>query len=369
MVPLARLMVTRDTVRFLIATLGVAFANTLMLFLFATTEGVRREANGYVSQRTADVWLSHRNATNLFRSTSFLQASLLNGLREVAGVREISPLIRLIATSRIDEHDATFFVFGIDADAPLVRPQVVRGSTELAPGDIILDRAFAAKHGLNLGDSLLVQEQTFRVVALSQGTNAFLMQFAFITMEDAQRLLDLGRDLVSFFLVTAQPGISAEQLAENFQQAYPRLSAFTQSEFSSNNLEELRVGVFPVLGSIAFAGATLGVAVLTLMLYGNVIDKRDAYAVLKALGASQRFLMRLVLQQALLLSIGGFVVGLCLYALGTPLLIRLVPEMAQALTWPIASGVLGTTVLMGLLSAWVPIARLGRIYPAEVFRA
>lgn len=72
-----------DRVRFAITTLGIACAVALMLFPFATVEGVKVEANGYVAQRPASVWLGQKSAINLIRNTSFMQASLEDAVRVI----------------------------------------------------------------------------------------------------------------------------------------------------------------------------------------------------------------------------------------------------------------------------------------------
>lgn len=368
-VPLAWRFVIHDRVRFAITTSGIACAVALMLFLFATVEGVKVEANGYVAQRPVSVWLGQKSASNLIRSTSFMHASLEDAVRAVPGVGEVTPLLRVIASMRLAADDATLFVFGFDPSSALSAPTVVRGSASPQRGEIILDRAFAAKHRIALGETVDVQDRAFRVVGLSRGSNALIIQFAFVPIDDAHELMDLNRELVSFFLVRGQAGTDADRLAAALSNAFPRLGAITQEAFADNNLEEMRTGVLPVLASVAFAGGTLALAVLTLMLYANVVDAREHYALLKAIGAEQVLLIRLVVRQALLTATCGCVAGLLLYWAGAPVVLFLVPELTQALVPTVVGNVFVAVLTLAFLSAWLPAVRLGSVYPAEVFRA
>jgi putative ABC transport system permease protein len=368
MIPMARRMVARDRVRFSVSVAGAGFTTLLLLFLLGTYEGVQREANGYVSTRPADVWVCQSNSNNLMRSTSLVGAAVGEEIGRLDGVAGITPLLRTIATARIRDRSVTFFILGIDPDSDASAPVIIAGSGRLQPGEIILDRALAAKHGIRPGDSIQVQDRTFRVAGISSGTNAVLTQFAFATLEDAASLLGLA-GVVSFWLVSSGEGESAGALAQTIRDRFPGLNAFTRDEFVRNNLDEMRTGLLPILATLATLGFMTGGAVLTLLLYGGVLERRPDYALLKAIGASHRFLVLVVARQSLLAVMGGLVFGTLAYALAAPLLRRLVPETALAISPTIAATVGLTALLMGLIGSWLAIRKLRWIYPGEVFRA
>lgn len=365
---LAWKVIWKDRARFLVTTAGVGFAGVLALFLFAVYQGVKAESNGYVADRPTDVWVAQANATNLIKSNSLIPADRVDALRDVPGVASVAPLLRTIATVRLPEETLSMFVLGIDPEADATVPAVVEGSGRPGPGGIVLDRAFAAKHGFSVGDTIRLQDRSFRVAGLSTGTNALLAQFSFVTMEEARRVAGLPT-FVSFWLVEAAPGVSGDALAARIRRAVPSLNAIPSAEFSDNNLREIRTGVLPILWIVAVLGAVTGGAVLTLLLYGGILERRSDYALLKALGAGQRFVDGVVLGQSLLTVASGALFALLGYAAVTPVLVRLVPELALDLTLPIAGAVLTAMVLLGVVGAWLPIRKLRGIYPGEVFRA
>ncbi|MFN8571232.1 MAG: ABC transporter permease [Gemmatimonadaceae bacterium] len=367
-VPLGRRLIAHDRLRFAITITGVGFSVVLMLFLLALYEGVRIESNGYIAARPSQAWVTQDNTTNFIKSSSFLRASAADSLRSDPNVAEVTPLLRLITTVRIGATLTTAIVVGIDPHSSLPAPDVVVGTARLQRGDIVMDQALVRRYGARLHDSLEVQGQKFRLVGLSRGTNAVLTQLAFIPLEDATTLLGF-RDVASFLLVRSTPGVDPSTLTTRIRGRIRHTNAFTQEEFTENNMRELRGGLLPILASVAVLGGIVGLSVLSLLLYGSILERREEYALLKAIGAPDAFLARLVFVQSLAAVSGGVLFGTLVYALGAPLVRRAVPVIVLSLNAPAVVGVCTAALLVGCVGALVPLRRVGRIFPAELFRA
>lgn len=367
-VPLARRLIAHDRMRFGITIAGVGCAVLLMLFLLALYEGVSIESNGYIAGRPSQAWVTQDNTTNFIKSSSILRASGAETLRTVAGVAEATPILRLITTVAIGPHRPTVIVLGIDPRSELGRPDIVEGTGQLEPGEMIMDRALARRNDAHIGDVLAIQGHSFRLAGISRGTNAVMTQLAFVPLEDAQELLGFG-DAASFILVRAGPGVGATELAARMRGRVAHTNVFTQEEFADNNMRELRGGLLPILATVALLGGVVALSVLTLLLYGTILERREAYALLKAVGAPHGFLARLILAQSLAAVIGGVAFGALAYAACAPLVIRIVPEVVLSLSMSALAGVAVAAVAMGCVGALVPLRRVARIYPAELFRA
>ncbi|MEZ5294037.1 MAG: ABC transporter permease [Vicinamibacterales bacterium] len=367
-VPLGRRMVAHQRARFAITIAGIGVAVVLVLFLIALYEGVRVEANGYVASRPVDAWVAQDSTTNFIKSTSLLPAGEGDLLAEVDGVAEVTPLLRVITTAVANDARFTVILLGIDPRSDAGRPEVVQGSATPANGEIVLDLALARQHHVSPGDTIVVQQHPFRVIGLSRGTNSVLTQFAVVTFEDAQLLLGVP-DMTSFFLVRGRPGLTPDALVRRLSGQVPRTAVFTEAEFAANNMHELRGGLLPILATVAVLGGIVALAVLTLLLYGAILEQRETYAVLKAIGASSGALGRVVVVQALAAALGGLAFGVVAYAACAPLVERLVPAMALSLPLPAIAWVGLAVSVMGVAGAVVPLRRVGRIHPAELFRA
>lgn len=366
MVPVALRMIWEAKGRFLITVCGIGFTVMLMLFLLGVYEGVKSGAKNYVLHTPAEIWVSQRKSPNLIKTSSFLPDSLAEKLRQVKGVKSVNPILRTIAPAEFKNQSVTLFIFGFDPQTQIGSPQLLEGTWNIHPGEIILDKAFAATYHRQIGDLLSIQGRSFRVAGISEGTNLIVGQFAFTSLEDARKLLNLP-NLVSFYLLSLEA--NSTEILKDLQNEFPDTIFITKEELAQNNVKEMEIGVLPILWTIVLFGAITGTTVIVLMMYTSVLEKREEYAMLKAVGASQKFLNALVIRQSILASVAGFAVGLSMDLSLAPLLRNIIPALLLVFRWQDAAVVFAGSLIIGAIGAWAPIRTLKHIYPAEVFRA
>ncbi len=102
-------------------------------------------------------------------------------------------------------------------------------------------------------------------------------------------------------------------------------------------------------------GVVIGFAVVCLSMYMAVLQRTREIGILKSLGGSKGFILRCILSEALLLGIGGTILGI-LMSYGAYWLIKtLVPASLPMVIvyewWPIAGGI---TIVGALLGALYP---------------
>lgn len=364
MVPLARRLLFRNRGGLVVTVAGVAATVSLLLFLFAVHAGVKDGSTRYVRTAGIDFWIAQKGSDNILKSSSFVPASLAADVAGIEGVRAASPLVRVISKAEIRGRlSSTLFLFGFDPETKLGAPStIIAGTAALKPGEIALDESFARKYALSIGDTLSIHRKNFRVAGLSSGTNALVSQFGFIRLDDAQSILALP-GIASFILVRADRSV-----AKRIREAYPDLSVYEAEEFTKHHEEEMEQGVLPVFAAAAGFGAAVGGFIVALMLYSSALERREDYATLKALGAGQRHLLRLVIAQALWVTLCGCIAGALLTLAITPLLLRIVPALALRYSASLLL-VLPAALVIGALAAAAPLRVLRRIYPGEVFRA
>lgn len=367
MVAVASRMLRRERAKTLLTAGGIGVVLMLVLFLQGVYEGVKEGVTGYVAGSPAAIWMCRSNSTNLLRSSSFFERRLRDEVAAVEGAGRVEAIGRILASCDLRGRKVTLFMIGLPPGAVLSRPRIAEGAPVPRDGEIVLDRAFAATHGLRIGDTLAVQESRFRIVGLSSGTNATVATFCFVTDGDAARLIGF-EGFVSFLLVAPARGGPAALLRE-LRRRFPDYAFYSKAEFMENHVEEIRTGFLPILWTIALLGCIVGGVLVTLMLYSTVLERREDYALLKALGMPERGITALVLRQAALLAAGGFLAGVPLYLLLSPILASLVPEISLRLQPATLPLLLAGALAFGCAGSLASIRKVHAIYPAEVFRA
>jgi putative ABC transport system permease protein len=369
MIPVARRLLLRNRGGAIVTVAGIAATVALLLFLFAVHDGVKDGSTRYVRTAGVDIWVSQKNSDNILKSSSFLPSSLAEDIGAIDGVAVASPLARVITKADIaGRRSSTLFILAFDPSTKVGAPATLsEGSADLQRRDIILDRSYVEKYSLRLGGPLDIQGKRYRVAGISEGTNALVSQFGFTRFDDAEELLGFD-GIASFIVVRVRDVHQRATVAQRIRKAHPDLAVHESPDFIRFHEEEMETGVVPVFATAAFFGAVVAAFIVALMLYNSVLERREDYATLKALGASQRALLRIVLAQALLVTTGGCLLGGIIVAILTPLLLQAVPALAIQYRASLIV-VLPLALLVGAIAAAVPIRLLRRIYPAEVFRA
>jgi putative ABC transport system permease protein len=232
---------------------------------------------------------------------------------------------------------------------------------------VVVDRLLARNAGLGLGDDLDVLGRRLRVDGIRPGGNP-LIQLAFLNAADAPSVLGLG-DVTSFYLLSVSPGASITAVERESESVLPGTEASTSAEFANATARVVNEGFLPVVGALVVIGFLVGGAVIGLTTYTATIEKAQDFGVLKAIGATDRFLYRIVVEQSLIVGVAGATLGVAASAAAASLIEQRVPEFVTELRFADAAGVFGVTLVVAVAAAYLPVRRINRIDPATVFRA
>jgi putative ABC transport system permease protein len=353
--------------RFLLAIAGVACAVVLELLLMSLYAGWRDNMKAYLRHVQADLWIGQQGAYDLFNTLSLLPQEGADGLRDVDGVREVSAFVGRLMTCEVAGKQRYTFIVGVEREenGPV---DIIAGRPVHQDGEIVIDRVFARKEGLRLGDTIMMARQALTVVGIARGGNAFIYQYAFTTLTQARQLLHL-QGLVNFFLVRLSPTINGHALAAQIEQYFPQVSVVEKDQFITDNLRLPGDSFLPILRVLEGIGWLVGTVMIGLAIYTLTLERAPEYAVLKALGAPDRTLYGTVSLQALTCGLLGWLLGVPLSWVVISLAQSMVPQFPAALylyhtLWMFA-GMAGMSLLAALVPAW----RLSRVDPLIAFKS
>jgi len=366
--PLARRNLTRTRVRLVVSVGGVALALSLSLFLDAIFSGVANQLTTYIDRAGADVWVGQAGVRNLHMVASWLPDSVTAEVRALEGVASATPILYSTDTIAAGDERTVAYVIGLPAGADVGGPwKVVEGVDRPARGEVVVDRRFANRAGVGLGDTVTVLGGEARIAGLSDGTASLVNSVAFVPFDDFRAMRD-NAPVVSFVLVKVAGGASPEAVAADIERRVPGVSALSAEAFAGEERRLVNDMSADVISIMNVVGFVVGLAVVALTVYVATLARRREYGALKALGAPNRFLYGVVLAQALLSVALGFVAGLAF----TGLLALIVPragfDLELAISVPSLAKVGLFAAAIAGLAAILPIRQVAGLDPAIVFR-
>jgi putative ABC transport system permease protein len=332
-----------------LSVLAVALQVFLLLFMMGMTNGILTEYRERIGGIGADLLVQQPNASIFLAfSRAVLPESLGEELKKVPGVKVVAPVVAVVNTNGITT------IFGIDFDT---YNQLGSGFLFHAGGpferpyDVIVDDIKARSTGLEVGDSVELLNQNFRVVGIVQhGRGARF----FIPLRTAQEMLNL--DSVSMYWIQTSGDPAAVQ--ERLQALLPRHKITSMSEYMSLLVSENLPELEPFTHSIIAVGLLFTFLVILLSMYTVVLERTREIGILKALGASRWDIVALVVRESVVIALLGALLGIAV-SYGTKLIVA---ELKPTLTILITPDWLLWALLLAVLGCI-----LGSMYPA--FRA
>ncbi len=149
----------------------------------------------------------------------------------------------------------------------------------------------------------------------------------------------------------------------------PQLDAFPRHVYSriSANYWMTRSGLGISFGAATLLGLFVGLIMVAQTLYAFVLDRLSEFGALKAMGASQRQIYRILLLQATTMALVGALIGLVLVAAiqhfySTPVALILIP-------WWLALGSCVLVLGICLISSLLPYLRIRKVDPLMVLQS
>jgi putative ABC transport system permease protein len=355
-----------DRIRLLIGVVGVAFAVLLVFINLGFLGALSETAGSLYNHLDAEVYLVSPLSVNGTTTKPFGRERLYQAMGQ-ADVVQAMPLYIGYLPWRNPETHQEFFILGFGfnpTDRPFQLPEVQDQAAIEAlnqPNTVFLDRRSLPKYGAHqVGLSTEFNKRSVTVNGLFTLGGGMAAEATLLMSEQnfLRYYSPRALDYIDLGLIKLRPGANVHQAVLELRQRLPLDTAvFTKREMIERDrqywLETTAVGFIFNLG--VGAALIIGAAIVYQILYADISKNFKEYATLKAIGFHNRFLMTVVLQEAVLLAVMGFVPGLIL-ALGTYQLILYLTNESIPMVMPLARVglvlvlAIVTCILSGLLS-------------------
>jgi putative ABC transport system permease protein len=191
----------------------------------------------------------------------------------------------------------------------------------------------------------------------------------FLDLFPDHRTGETTADRIEFGLVKLVPGANLRETRRALESVLPEdVRVLTKAEFSDRirGYWGASKPVGYVFGTGMVVGFLIGVTICYQILYTGILDHLPQYATIKAIGYDDAYLIRLVVEEAVYLGLGGFVPGLVATALIYAAL-QAYTSVPMHLTFVRMTAVFVLTLAMCVVSALIAVRKAIEADPAEVF--
>ncbi|MBH8567018.1 FtsX-like permease family protein [Nostoc sp. CENA67] len=378
----AWLQLTHTRTRLLIALAGIAFAVILMFMQLGFSDGLYNSNIRVHTKLKSDIFLiSSRsialNTLKTFSERRLYQAQSFDGVESISSVY----LDFGFWTNPENYTSRQILILGINPDEDVLDlPEVEQNIDKIKIPDVVLfDRdsrpefgPIATEFDQGITITTEVNNRQITIGSLFELGTSFAANGTLITSDlNFLRIFSNKRQqgLIDIGLIRLKPGVNVENLVETMRKELPQdVKVLSKQEFIQLEKDywqsSTAIGFIFTVGTIM--GFMVGAVIVYQILYSDVSEHLAEYATLKAMGYKSTFLFSVVFQEAIILSILGYIPGFAL-CLGLYDMTRNATMLPIFMTFSRAATVVILTILMCAASGAIAIRKVQSADPADIF--
>ncbi len=238
----------------------------------------------------------------------------------------------------------------------------LKGGPPTGPYDLLVDEYYAQQNHFKIGQSVKLIGRQWRLVGIVQGG---MLARLIVPITTLQSVTGNGGKVSQILVKLKDPSRTAESVKQLNQAAAGNLQAISiedfVSQFNINNIPQLKI----FIDVIIVMTIMVGFLVVFLSMYTAVVERTREIGILKALGAKPLKIMDLLMREAIVLSMLGWVIGIGLAYLAKLAIMHSIPASLTVIDvpdwWPYAALIAITGAILGATYPGLRAARLDAI--------
>jgi putative ABC transport system permease protein len=362
-----------DRVRLSVTLVGIVFSVVLTSVQLGLFFGFVRATSDLIDHSNADLWVISKGVTHLETAVPFSETKYYQVMAAPGVARVEKHMTGFGQWKKPDGAQEGILLVGFNLDSEMGSPwNLVEGTVAdlKEPDAVIIDRLYQKKLGVtHLGQVVEIRGYRARVIGFTNGIRTFTTSPAvFTSFKNSQNYAGLREDQTMYLLVKAAPGADPQAVKREIESRVQEVDVYTSAEFSRKQAAYWLFGTGAGVTVLIAAGLGLlvGIVVVAQTIYASTMDHIREYGTLKAMGASNGYIYRVIIKQATISGLIGYSIGMSVSLVvsqgslqGTTAII--LPGAAIA-------GLFGLTLLMCIGASMVSINKITRIDPAMVFK-
>ena len=334
--------------RTVLAVSAIGLEVTMILLILGLADGLVGESNRRQAGIGADILIRPSTSSSaLTTGSAGLPETIVDEIEAMPGVR--------LAVGTAFSMQAFFTtVTGVDLDKfgrMSGGLRFVEGRGFEAPFDLVVDEVYAKQQKLSVGDTVQVLNRDFQLVGIVESGK---LSRLFIPLATKQEVMGWAGKLSQVYVKLDDPA-QVTTFVQKLKARLPDNPIYTMEEFISLFTTQTRGMADDFINAIVGIAVGVGFIVILISMYTAVLDRTREIGVLKSLGASPGYILRIFLQETLMLTAVGIALGIGLAYLTE----GIVEERFPVVTFSILHSHLYWTALISIAGAI-----FGALYPS-----
>ena len=358
--------------------LGIGTVITVISFSDAVTGDINHKlekygANILIVPRTENLSLSYGGIQmgGISFDMQELRETDLEAVKHIKNYRNIAAMGPM-ALGAVRVKERPVMLAGVDfEEARILKPWWKIEGRQPAANAILAGAEAARVLNIAVGDTLEIAGNAMPVSGLLKPTGSQDDQLLFTTLATAQELLGMPGQVSMVEVAALCAGCPIEEMVQQISEVLPGAKVMAIQQVVKGRMETL--AQFKKLSfGVSVIIILIGSLVVLVTMTGSVRERKAEIGVFRAIGFRQRHVMRIILMEATLISIGAGVVGYLASMGATRLALMLFadnPHVAVPWNMALAAGALGMALVVGVTASIYPALTAARMDPNDALRA
>lgn len=336
--------------RTLISIVGVAIGVILVTLFTGLADGMANDMAKRASNWKAEIVFTRPGAMGLRSSNPSLRTEYADRLLQIDGVQSTVPVIRYITTNS-KERWGVQQIDGVDWKpfAEMNEMNIVEGRPAEADDEVILDERQLRDKNYKVGDTVEIFGKEKKIVGVFSPPSGARIKMSLTAMQNALQ----AENKCSYILVKLKDGADIEAVATQIDKELPGNKINLTRDLivdAQDRIPGLKIFLRVLVG----LGAFVSTIFVLLSMYTTITERRKEIGILKSLGASKSFIIRVIEGEAFLIGVLGVLIGLAVsfiaaFAIGS----------IYELAFKFSSGWIITAIAIAIIGSLV-----GALYPS-----
>jgi putative ABC transport system permease protein len=347
-------------VRTIVSILAVTLEVILILVIVGLTTGIANETAKRTAGVGAEIMVQPPNSSLfLALSNTPMPRSLGDEIRKLPSVQAVAPV-----QVQVNSSDGVEVVFGVDpASFNAVSGGFIwhEGRMFEAADEIVVDDLWAKARRANVGQQVQLLNHAFKVTGIVEHGKGARVFMSF----DAVKELTGQSDKASLFYVKLKSPDQTKQALAEINRLLPGYTVRDVKDLESLMTTSNIPGLGAFINAVLIISLCVGVLVIFLSMYTTITERTREIGILRSLGASKLFIIRLIFEESGFICLIGIVVGIISSFVIRNVLTGVFPTLVVDITWDwILRGSL-FALLSGLIGSFYPSVKAAAQDPVE----